>query len=75
MGEGGGGRDPWWWQTAARKQLSATLEEILASAWARLWESGRRGKIGGGRYVAESDAGSKGHRYSGTEIGDSRVDE
>ena len=28
-------REPWWWQTAARKQLSCTLKDILAAARAR----------------------------------------
>ena len=39
-------------QPAARKQMSAKLEEIFATARARIWESGRRGDGGGGRKVA-----------------------
>ena len=48
---------------ADRKQMSATLEEILAASMARNWEYGRRGDGGGGREVAESDAGSNGTWY------------
>ena len=48
--EVGGGRcETWWQKTAAHKQLSATLEEILVAARARCWESGRRGEGRGGR--------------------------
>ena len=71
--EGGGRRrEPWWRKTVDQKQLSATLKEILAAARARHWKSGRRGEGGGGRDVAESesDAGSDGPQYSGTETGD-----
>ena len=55
--------------------LSATLEEILAVARARRWESGRRGEGGGYREVAESDAGNYGPWYTGTDTGDARVGE
>ena len=48
--EGGGRRRyPWWRQTAARKQLSATLKEISAAARERRWKSGRRGRGRGDR--------------------------
>ena len=36
---GGRRREPWLWQMADWKQLSATLEEILAAARAWCWES------------------------------------
>ena len=51
----GGGRlkESWWRQMAARKQLIATLKEILMAARERCWKSGRRGKIGGGDRDAE----------------------
>ena len=65
--------EPWWWQTSARKQLSATLEDILAAPSARRWKSGRRGKVKRGREVVDSDTGSNGYRYAGTETGDARV--
>ena len=55
------------------KQLSATLEDILAATRARRWESGMRSEGGGGREVAESDAGIDGPQYAGTETGDARV--
>ena len=43
--DGGGMRwDLWWGQTAARKQLSMTLEEIFSSTRERCWKSGRRGE-------------------------------
>ena len=42
-------------------------------ARAQRWESGRRGKDGGGREVAESDGGIDEPWYYGTEIGNSRV--
>ena len=72
--EGGGRRrEPWWRQTAARKQLSVTLEDILVVTRVWRWESGRRGGGRGGREVAESDTGSNGPWYAGTEIGDYRV--
>ena len=50
MGYTGGGRrrEPWWRQTAARKQLSATLKDISAAARERRCKSGRCGKSGGG---------------------------
>ena len=49
---GGRRREQWWRQTAARKQLRAALEVILAAA--RVWqrESGRRGKGRGWEEVA-----------------------
>ena len=61
-------RETWWRQTAARKQLSVTLKDILESARAR-----RCGKGGEGRGVAESDAGSDGPWYAGMEIDDAWV--
>ena len=67
----------WWRQTAARKQLSATLKEISAAARERNWKSGRRlERRGGDRDAEESEdrAGSDGSQYSGTEIGDAQVD-
>ena len=74
--EGGGRRrEPWWRQTAARKQLSVTLEDILVVTRARHWESGRSGEVGGGREVAESCAGSDRPWYAGTETGDAQVGE
>ena len=72
---GGRRREPWWRKTAARKQLSATLEEILAEARARRWEFRRNGEDGGCREVAESDAGSDRPWYAGTKTGDARVGE
>ena len=73
----GGGRhqDPWRQQTTARKQLRATLKEILAPARERHWKSGRRGEGGGGREVADSESGAwnDGHQYAGTETGDAQV--
>ena len=68
-------REPWWRKTAARKQLSATLEEILEEARARCWEFRRNGEDGGCREVAESDAGRYGPQYDGTETGDARLGE
>ena len=41
----------------------------------RSWESGRRGEGGGGGEVAESEAGSDGPRYDGTDKCDARVGE
>ena len=74
--EGGGRRrEPCWRKTASQKQLNVALEDILALPRARRCESGRRGEGGGGREVAESDAGSDGPRYAGTETGDARVGE
>ena len=68
--EGGGRRrEPWWQKTAARKQLSSTLEDISMAARAQRWESGRRGKGGGDREVAESVAGCNGTLYYGMETG------
>ena len=43
------------------------------AARARRWESSRRGEGGGDREIEESDAGSDGTQYSGTETGDSQV--
>ena len=73
----GGGRrcEPWWRKTAAWKELSTRLEEISAAERARRWEYGRRGKGGRDREVVESDAGSDGTRYAGTEAYDSQVGE
>ena len=34
---GGSHREPWWRKTADLKQMSATLEDILAVARVRLW--------------------------------------
>ena len=68
--EGGGRRrEPWWRETAARKQLSATLKDISAAAKERRLKSIRRGESrGGDRYTEESEdgAGSDGYRYAGT---------
>ena len=77
MREGGGtmNRETWWRQTADQKHLSATLEEILVEAMAQRWGSRRRGKGGGGREVAEADAGRYGPQYDGTETGDARLGE
>ena len=58
-------REPWWRKTAARKQLSATLEEISAAARVRNWESGRREEGGGGSEVSESDAVIDVPQYAG----------
>ena len=63
---GGRLREPWWKQTAARKQLGETLEDILTAARARRWEYGRNENGGGGREVSESDVGIDGPWYSGT---------
>ena len=58
--EGGGRRcDLWWRQMTPRKNLSATLEDILAAERARRQESGRRGNGGGVGEVSESDSGIK----------------
>ena len=70
---GGRRREPWWRQTAARKQLSTMLEDILAAARARCWESGRCGKGGGVRDLAEYNVGSNGPRYAGMDTGDARL--
>ena len=40
---------------AAINHLSATLKYILATARERRWKSGRRGRGGGDRDVAESE--------------------
>ena len=55
--------------------MSVTLEDILAVARERCLEAIRHeeGKGGGGREVTESDAGSDGPWYYGTETGDARV--
>ena len=66
---------PWWRQKEVQKNLSATLENILAAARAWRRESGRRGEGGEGGEVADYDSGSEGPWYSGTEIGDTRVGE
>ena len=75
----GGGRlrDPWWRQTAAIKQLSATLKCILAAEMEQRWKSGRRGGGGGNRDADDSDdgAGSDGSRDAGTQTGDTHVGE
>ena len=69
--EGGGRRcDPWWRQPAARKQLSATLKDILAEARARRQESSRHKEGRGGEEVADFDSGIEGPWYAGTETGD-----
>ena len=77
--EGGGRRwEPWWRQTAAKKQLGATLKDISETARERRCKSGRHGKRGGGERDAEESeygAGSDGSRYSGTETSDSQVGE
>ena len=59
----------------ARKHLSDVLKEILEVTREWSWKSGRRGRCRGGREVAESEsnAGSDGPWYSGTEIGDAQV--
>ena len=62
-------------ETTAWGQLSATLEYILAAARTRRWESGRCGEGGVGREESESDAGSDGPWYAGTDTGDSQVGE
>ena len=76
--EGGGMRwDLWWRQTAARKQLSATLKEIPEAARERHWKSGRRGGGGGYKGAEESEygAGSDGYRDAGTDTGETQVGE
>ena len=59
----------------ARNQQSAALKDILAAAREWHWKSGKRGRGGGDREVAESesDAGGGGTRDPGTETGDSQV--
>ena len=60
----------------SRKQLSAMLHEILATARELRWKSGRHGKSGGGDRDAEESeywSGSDGSRYAGTETGDTKV--
>ena len=66
---------PWWQETAERKHLSATLKYILAATRDRRWKSGRRGKGGIGREVAEAEYDSErdGNRYAGTETCESQV--
>ena len=75
----GGGRlrDPWWRQTTARKQLSATLKDILATAREQRWKSDRCGGGRGNREAEESEdgAGRDGSRDAGTDTGDSQVGE
>ena len=77
--EGGGRRwELWWIQTADRKQLSATLKEILAATRERRWKSGRRGRGGGGERESEESeegTGRDGSRDDGTETGDAKVGE
>ena len=60
---------------AARKQLSAMLEEILAMARERCWESGSRGEGKGYREAAESGSGRDGTQYTETDKGDSWMGE
>ena len=43
------------------------------AAKAQRWESGRCDDDGGGGEVAESDLGSEGPQYSGTDTGDTQV--
>ena len=63
--EGGGRRrDPWWQQTAARKQLRVTLEEILVAARTQQPEFRRCGEGGEWAEVAESEPGSEEFWYS-----------
>ena len=72
--EGGGRRrETWWRQTAARKELSATLYDISAAARERCWESSSRGEGGGGRDVVESYAGSNGPKYAVADTGENQV--
>ena len=52
---GGRRREPWRRQTAAWNHLRAMLEDILAEARVRCWESGRHGKGGEGGEVANYD--------------------
>ena len=56
---------------AAQKQLSEKLEDILDTARVRCWESGKIGKGGEGREVAESDSGIYGPRHDGMGTGNS----
>ena len=74
-GGGGGCQEPWWGQTAARKQLSATLKEISEAARERRWKSGRRGEGRGYRDAEESEdgAGRDGSQDSDTETGYAQV--
>ena len=74
---GGKHQDLWWRQSAARKQLSDTLKDILVAARERRWKSDRCGGGGGDREVAESESGvgSNGPHDAGTEKGDSQVGE
>ena len=76
--EGGGRlREPWWRETAARKQLSDTLKEILEAARDRRWKSSRHGGGRGDRNAAEPEdgAGRNGSWDAGTEIDDDQVGE
>ena len=66
-------RDLWWRKTEARKQISATLEDISVAARSRCWESVRRGEGGEGMKVAESGSRSDGPRYAGMETDDAPV--
>ena len=74
---GGRRRETWWRQTAAIKQLSATLKYILVAARERCWKPVRRGGGGGDRDAEESEYGSRinGSRDAGTETGDAQVGE
>ena len=65
----GSHREPWWPQTAARKQLSDTLEDILAATRPRRSKYRRRVNIRVCHEVADSDAGRNGHWYDGTDTG------
>ena len=60
----------------ARKQLSATLKDILAVARERRWKSERRGWDGGDRDAEESEDGARRYwsRNAGTETGDAQVE-
>ena len=75
LGYEGGGmrRDLWRRQTAYWKQLSATLEDILAAARAQRWGFIRSSEGRGVREVAESNAGSNGPRYFEVDTGESWV--
>ena len=77
LGYEGGGmrRDLWRRQTAYWKQLSATLEDILAAARAQRWGSIRSSEGRGVREVAEYDSGIDGPLHAGMETGYAWVDE
>ena len=63
-------RDPWWKKTAARKHLSATIEDILEAARERRQESRSHGEGRGGEEVSESDSGSEVYWCARTDTGD-----